>query len=72
MADGLIAQGALAHLFDQVLPQDMDTLLSFFEYNSIRDIDDFILLSDVNFDESYCTIADPTTYQRLSPILIKN
>ena len=71
MADGLTTQGALAHLLEQVLPQDTDTLLSFFEYNGIEDIDDFMSFSDVDFDKSYSTIEDPTISQRLSPILIK-
>ena len=58
MADGLTAQAALTQLLTQVLPPDSNTFSSFFEYNGIDDIDDFMSFSDVDFDKSYSTIGN--------------
>ena len=72
MVDGLKTQSALvAHLLEQVLPQDTDTLLIYFEYDDIKVTVDFMPFSDVDFGKSYSTIKDPTISSRLSPILIK-
>jgi hypothetical protein len=54
-----------------VLTSDTDTLISFFEYHGIEDINDFMSFSVEVFGNPYSTLDNPTVLLSLSTSLIK-
>jgi len=71
MTSQVTPQGALVHLLEHVLTSDTDTLISFFEYHGIEDINDFMSFNVEDFGNSYSTLENPTAHLSLSTTLIK-
>ena len=71
MTTSTTPQGALVHLLEHVLTSDTDTLISFFEYHGIEDINDFMSFSVEDFGNPYSTLDNPTALLSLSTSLIK-
>ena len=72
LEEDMTPQGALDHLVNVVLPNDTIELQTFFQFNGITDLDDFMSSSDSDFNSPYSpTILDsnPTLY--LSSTLVK-
>jgi hypothetical protein len=65
------SEGALLHMLDNVFKADSDSLLSFFEYHGISDINDFMSFTEVDFNSLYRSLDDPETQLSLSIGLIK-
>jgi hypothetical protein len=49
---------ALAHLTEFVLPTDTDTMLQFFEYHGIQQIDDFMSFDATDFKQKYSDLTN--------------
>jgi hypothetical protein len=65
-------EGALNHLVNVVLPNDTIELQTFFRYNGISDLDDFMSSNDSDFKSPYSpTVLDPNPTVYLPSSLVK-
>jgi hypothetical protein len=65
------SDGTLFHLLDNVFKADSNSLVIFFEYHGISDINDFMSFTEIDFNSFYMSLDNPETQLSLSIGLIK-